>query len=180
MKHHQWASDPNGVYRDWLASKARHALRIVEVGVLAGTTTVRMAEVTRGTIWAVDHWRGVPGDPMQKLIYTDLPGSERLFRQRLKPWIENGKVMILKMGSPAAAKHLMGTMGPTFDLIFLDADHRFRQTVREIRLWRRLLMPGGILAGHDLGWPGVKKAVAQEIPDHHKGPGSLWWTEIGP
>jgi predicted O-methyltransferase YrrM len=179
MKHHRFGTDPRGIYRDWLAEKARDAERIVEVGCFAGRTTRRMAEETQGVIWAVDHWQGVPGDPRQQAIYRNLEGTERRFRQQLGPWIDAGRVAIVRMGSPSAAKHLLKTVGPVMDLVFIDADHRYRNTRRDIRAWRPLVRRGGILCGHDIGWPGVKKAVAHEFGDRwQRGAGTLWWIQL--
>jgi predicted O-methyltransferase YrrM len=179
LKHRRYGSDPDGLYRDWLADKARYAIRIVEVGCFAGRTTRRMAEETRGYIWAVDHWQGVPGDPVQSAIYRNLPGTRARFYQKLRPWLKDGRVAVLEMGSPAAARYLMNTVGPVFDLIFIDADHRYRPVRRDIRAWRPLLREGGILSGHDIGWPGVRKAVDHELTGWQKGPGSLWFWEAG-
>jgi len=178
MEHHKYGSDPEGLYRDWLEEKAAQSSCIAEVGVLAGTTTLRMAKATSGSIWAVDHWKGVPGDPVQSAIYKDPSASERLFRRRLKPWIDSGRVTVVKMGSARAAAHLMEVVGPEFDLIFIDADHSYKAVKRDVIHWRKLVKHGGILCGHDIGWPGVRKAVDQEVPGWEAGPGTLWWTRI--
>ena len=37
----------------------------------------------------------------------------------------------------------------TFDLVFLDADHRYHPFCNDIRIWLRKITTGGILCGHD-------------------------------
>ena len=57
-KHARWGFDPAKEYRDWLGNEAARCRRIVEVGCFAGSTTKRMAEATRGRVWAVqaENW----------------------------------------------------------------------------------------------------------------------------
>jgi len=179
MLHHAYGSDPERRYRDWLADRASHAERIVEVGVLSGRTTKRMAKATRGTIWAVDHWRGVPDDPIQAPIYPRIDRTEARFRRRLAPWIKSGRVLVLRMGSESAAALLLATHGRVFDLVFLDADHRYEAVHADILAWLPLVRPGGILSGHDLNWPGVRRAVEELLPGYRDAAGGFcWWTEV--
>jgi predicted O-methyltransferase YrrM len=158
-------ADPKGVYRDWLAERARDATMIVEVGVLAGRTTARLAANTRGTVFAVDNWNGVPDDPMQAAIYADPLKSERRFRRLLRGHIESGRVVVVKADSVDAARILEREHGRAFDLIFIDADHRFRKVLADLRAWKPLVKPGGI-------------AVEMDVPGWKHGAGSLWWKRI--
>ena len=177
MRHHAWGTDPEGVYRDWLVQKCKGCEAVAEVGVFAGSTTLRLAKETEvPLIVAVDHWRGVPHDPTQAAIYRDLKKTRKLFHSRLRPWILEKRVQVLEMGSPSAAIRCH-EWGVKFDLIFLDADHRYTNTRRDIRAWSGLVRPGGILCGHDIGWPGVRRAVEEELPrSWMMGSGSTWWS----
>lgn len=44
--------------------------------------------------------------------------------------------------------------------IYIDGDHSHRAVVEDLRTWWPLVKGGGILAGHDWEWDGVKKAVS--------------------
>lgn len=179
MEHHAYTgTDPDGTYRRWLERRARKASRIVEVGVLAGKTTIRLARATRGTVWAVDHWQGVPGDPLQEGIYRDPEASEEAFHRRMADYVRMGRVKIVKMDSQRAASYLGAKHGRTFDLVFLDADHAYHSVRADIIAWRSLVRRGGILCGHDISWPGVRRAVEELIPRFRRGAGSLWWVRI--
>jgi hypothetical protein len=128
----------------------------------------------------VDHWQGVPGDPLQAGIYPDIKKSEKLFHKRLRPWIRSGRVTVLKMDSMAGAKAAFKTEGRTFDLVFLDADHSYEGVRGDIWAWRQVVKPGGILAGHDLNWPGVRQAVDEAFGTGWKtgAGGWAWWWEV--
>lgn len=55
-----------------------------------------------------------------------------------------------------------------FDLVFIDASHKYEETKADIRLWWRKIMPDGILAGHDATGeenPGVGQAIKEVIPE---------------
>jgi predicted O-methyltransferase YrrM len=179
MPHRAYGHDPEQRYRAWLKDRARDATKIVEVGVLTGVTTRRMAKATTGVIWAVDHWRGVPHDPVQAPIYRNLGRSEAAFRRRLAPWLNSGRVRVLKMDSVEASEVLAATEGRTLDLVFLDGDHSYEGVRRDILAWLPLVRPGGILSGHDLNWPGVRRAVEELLPAYRDAAGGFcWWTEV--
>ena len=173
-----YASDRKHQQRPWLSGLAAQAERIVEVGVFTGRTTGYLARHTTATIWGVDHWRGPAAYPGIGLIVN--AKSERRFRRRLKPWIENGRVVVVKMESTVAADYLLADHGPVMDLVFIDAAHDYESVRNDIAAWRKCVRPGGILCGHDINWPGVEKAVGEAFPEAGRGGGYCWWTEIGP
>ncbi len=52
----------------------------------------------------------------------------------------------------------------SFDFVFIDSSHKYRETKAEIKCWLKKIKPGGILAGHDyFGEPAVKHAVDEMI-----------------
>ena len=182
LPHRAFGSDPKATYRDWLVKtvKARECGTVAEVGVQAGRTTYRLASETTARIWAVDTWRGVPGDPLQAGIYRKIKESEKVFHRRLRPWIKSGRVRVLKMDSMMGAVELFEAEGRTLDLAFLDADHSYDAVRGDIWAWRQVVRPGGILCGHDLNWPGVKKAVDEALAGKWKpcAGGFAWWWEV--
>ena len=64
-----------------------------------------------------------------------------------------------------------------FDLVYIDADHRYEAVSQDIKAWMPKVKDGGILCGHDYyrRWMSVKKAV-QEVfgEDCEKGRGTGW------
>jgi hypothetical protein len=45
--------------------------------------------------------------------------------------------------------------------VFIDADHSYDACKRDIEAWRRVVVPGGILSGHDHSHPPVAQGRAQ-------------------
>jgi SAM-dependent methyltransferase len=167
----------------WHAQTAERHQRIIEVGVWKGRTTLVLAEHSPGRIWAVDHFGGVPMDPVQQdVLYAEAEaenGPTKVcaeFCANLAPYIETGRVVPVFMDSLAAADHLLAAHGATFDWIFIDGDHRYESVRRDIEAYRRLLAPGGLLSGHDLHWKDVRRAVDDLVPGWTKPSGTRIWT----
>jgi SAM-dependent methyltransferase len=47
----------------------------------------------------------------------------------------------------------------SLDFVFLDNDHSAPHVLKELKAWWPKVKPGGVLAGHDINWPSVSKAV---------------------
>lgn len=67
--------------------------------------------------------------------------------------------------------------GMRFDSVFIDACHHYAECSADIRAWRELLKPDGIISGHDY-WPvhnGVMDAVNECVPGFQVVPGTRIW-----
>jgi len=51
------------------------------------------------------------------------------------------------------------------DFVFIDADHSYEAVKKDIIAWMPKIKEGGILAGHDVYWPDVNKAVKELLPN---------------
>ncbi len=83
------------------------------------------------------------------------PEAEERFNERLKPYVD--KLTVIKGYSPVALKDIPDG---SFDMCYVDGDHNLEAVMADITECRRLVRPGGILAGHD--WnvvPQVNAAV---------------------
>lgn len=168
--------------RRWLQAMAMQSHRVVEVGCWLGRSTKAMAAVTEGRIWAVDHWQGTPHDVEQHRLYADKLtelDAFAAFSRNLRKEIAKGKVIPVRMGSVEAAAYLARTERETFDFIFIDADHSYEGCKADIAAYTPLVADGGILAGHDYHWPGVKQAVDEAFGDRVTlGPRSMWSLRV--
>lgn len=167
----------------WLAVQARRAKRTVEVGCWLGRSTKWLANNTRGTVWAVDHWLGTPHDERQHTLYAETlavrdPYAE--FRVNLAKEITLGKVVPVRMESTKAAARLLQKLGPgSVQFVFIDADHSYEGCAADIRAFRPLVAKQGTLAGHDYHWPGVAKAVDEAFGGKATlGPQSIWSIRV--
>lgn len=79
------------------------------------------------------------------------------------------------------------------DMVFIDGDHAVDAVRGDIAQALRVVVPGGIIAGHDYCWGNaVTRAVREAFPSHHladwpvaregwdPGHSSVWWTRRDP
>lgn len=160
----------------WLAEQASTRTRVAEIGCWLGRSTVALAQHVNGWVTAVDTWRGSPE-------------HEEMLRGKPDDWLQEefirnitglGNVYVFQMESVAAARFLRKTFNIKYDMVFLDAGHD-RDSIRaDIRAWRGMLVPGGLLCGHDYqpSWPDVVEAVNELLPGAEKIPGdrnTIWF-----
>jgi predicted O-methyltransferase YrrM len=169
--------------RRWLKDQAQTHARIIEVGSWLGRSTRVMAKHCPGTVWAIDHWQGAQHDPMQASLYAEALATRDVyaeFRRNLRRDIASGKVIPMRMSSAEAHLVLLNQFGlASFDMVFIDADHSYQGCLADIEHYFQLIRPGGLVCGHDYGWPGVRQAVnywfgqcvQREVT---LGPKSLW------
>jgi len=178
-----YALDPKDMvkHRPWVVFLAKdlRARKVAEVGVFTGVLTMRLLKETKADVWAVDTWQGVPGDPLQCYMESKPGDTERRFRRRMREYAGSPRLHVMKMDSVEAAARLLEEHGPTFDLVFIDADHSYEAVRADIQAWLPLVRRGGILCGHDYHWPGVRQAVEELLPIHHADPVN-WWVEVAP
>ncbi len=63
------------------------------------------------------------------------------------------------------------------DMVFIDGNHSREAVCDDIERWRPKLKPGGILAGDDISWDGVREAVREKCPNFQTG-SHLWWDSV--
>lgn len=165
---------------EWLAEQGKAHRNIIEVGSWKGRSTVALAS-GGAIVTAVDTWLGVPHDPVtQETWYPEtLEGPDVIFNQFLRN-VDGLRVAPLRMPSANAAVALAASVGRFFDMVFIDADHRYEAVVADILAYRQLIRPGGLLAGHDYQarCPGVIQAVSELVPDAAIGPDSIWSVRL--
>jgi len=164
----------------WLATQARDATTIIEVGCWKGRSTLALADNTAGRVFAVDHWRGSEGDPAHLVAIEAVGGPDGLhaeFLQQMGERVAAGRVTPLRMDSGEAARNFAPA---SVDLVFIDAGHVYSDVARDLAAYRPLVRPGGILCGHDYHirehW-GVTEAVDECFPQVQTCH-SIWWVRL--
>jgi hypothetical protein len=66
----------------------------------------------------------------------------------------------------------------SLDFVFLDGDHSEEGVRLDIACWRPKIRPGGALLGHDIAWPGVRRAVEDLCPGYWIGPNDVWGVAV--
>ena len=65
----------------------------------------------------------------------------------------------------------------SLDFIFIDASHDYDSVLEDIKIWAPKVRKGGLISGHDINDPAVKKAV-DEVYKHYKiGPDNIWYLQ---
>lgn len=159
----------------WLAEEATKHRVIVEVGAYLGRTTVALADHVRegGIVYSYDDWYG-PRD-------TGVTDREGIFGRWMQHTSECRSLPVAMTGDHRAPE----TPPRVPDLVFIDGSHEYEDVVRDITFWRAQLREGGILAGHDVDWPGVARALDtvfthdRVLKDVCLPAGALWAWEKG-
>lgn len=181
---------------DLVKSNMRPEMKVCEVGVWRGSTSVGWLPIVRSTGgkgYLVDWFKGSlncegthPYNPDGKMF------EELLENLKSKNLLDSA--IILHGESQRMAEYIPDN---SLDIVFIDANHGYTHAVRDIRTYIPKVRPRGIIAGHDLDrWedkiysdeeyekdhcdglhPGVTKAV-QELFDRAKvtlAGDTVWW-----
>jgi predicted O-methyltransferase YrrM len=119
---------------------------IVEVGCFRGVTTRCLARATNRTVIAVDPYEG----------YGGAEADHGAFQRRTA-----GLTNVIHDAKTSGDASRNWTHGPA-SLIFIDAVHDYVNTSFDIKAWAPKLVPGGILALHDIdqaAYPGTRRAA---------------------
>ena len=138
-----------------------------EIGVFEGqTSALLLRELPQLRLWMVDRW----GAPQPGERYWQDPYMRAVSQHADGPGLGQGPaatdfardrrvVVIADLNEPPPV-----VADGTLDFVFCDADHSAEGTLEAIEAWWPKLRPGGLLAGHDLdypGFPGVRQAVEE-------------------
>jgi len=124
----------------------------VEVGCWKGRSTIYMADQIRGKkikFYAVDIW-----EPFRQedgiLFHSPM---EEFLRN-----IEPVKDLITPIKGSSHDVHSQFE-DESIDFLFIDANHDYEYCIKDIQLWYPKVKKGGVIAGHDYQFRGVKQAV---------------------
>ena len=88
------------------------------------------------------------------------PWDHELYYDNIKKFVDFiGRGRIIKDYTTNAAKLMKDE---SLDFIFIDADHSEEGVRNDIELWTPKVKKGGMIFGHDIDWPSVKKVVEEK------------------
>lgn len=147
----------------WLADRSYGLRLVVEFGSWCGRSSIALSAA--GRVLCVDTWQGSAEHAEQMASGFD----------PLREWCRNtaGLENVLpceaNLADPVDVEYVAGVVRRFggADMVFIDAAHDYDSVVRDIGTARRLLVPGGLLCGHDYSgsWPGVMRAVDELVPN---------------
>jgi predicted O-methyltransferase YrrM len=146
-----------------VVKRAKDGDHFVEIGSWAGRSAALMAvEIHNSgkkiTFDCIDPWLDGGVDlrdtEHQKLLNTEQVPLIDQFRKNLGPMLQYVN-MIQSMSLDAAPLY----EPESIDFIMIDGDHTYEAVRDDIAAYLPKMKRGGIIAGDDYGWPGVKQAV---------------------
>ena len=165
-----WMSD---LEKEWLAEQAKSRSAIAEVGCWMGVTTCVLANATAGIVYAVDTFLG-----SSEHVPLLAGKPENFLFQKFMEHTAGQNNIVPYRGESVWAAEMMWTEHVRIDMVFIDAAHDYANVKADILAWRKLLVLGGLLCGHDYdaGREGVVRAVNELVPNIGRGPGSIWYS----
>jgi SAM-dependent methyltransferase len=146
---------------------ARDGAVFVELGAWKGQSTVFMAvEIInsgkRIEFYSVDSFAGIAFNGLAPKRLDDVTGA--ILKSE---WIKNTEpikdyVHLIHEDSAKAAELFADA---TVDFVYVDADHSYPSVTRDIKAWWPKIKPGGVMAGDDLNWFNVEKAITDFFGD---------------
>lgn len=135
----------------------------LEVGSWAGRTALLLAKKF-DSVYCVDHWEGTENDAgaAHREMALALGGKSAIF----KTFCRNIGDKLFNQIVPCVGPSLLWAGVPwpfQFDLIYIDADHRYLPCRADVINWFPHLRVGGIMCGHDChaDFPGVQRVVSE-------------------
>lgn len=133
-----------------------------EVGCANGNSTRHLLNCkSLRVLICVDLWGKVPDDVDggEQYYNWDFEKKRRQFLSRTHS--NKHKIKEIKKLSWEAAEEITDN---SLDFVFVDACHEYESVKRDIIAWAPKLKDNGLLCGHDIHFPGVKRAIDELIP----------------
>ena len=154
----------------WLYGKAKKMESIVEVGCWMGRSTHALLSGCRGTVYAVDHFKGSPSEIDGAHSAAKTEDIHALFQKNVGYF---GNLVVMKMESKVAAEFFKEK---EIDMVFLDPEHEYPDIKEIIETW--LPKTKKLLCGHDVSQGGTPRAFEELNLSPKTEVGSLWSIEI--
>lgn len=124
-------------YLQALCSTIPHRATVVNIGAGGGTSVcaiLRGLQNTQSVVYSID---------------IDPQAFDRETQALIAQGFDLERVEQLEVNSGRAAKQWKQQV----DLVFVDGEHSYKGVEKDLRLWSKLVKPGGLLVCHDYGDP---------------------------
>lgn len=173
---HGWF-DFNTIY-DKAVLEAKHDAVFVEVGAWFGKSTAYMAKKIKESrkqikFHVVDIWctKENTSDLLKEFYAKHNNDIYQQFIDNMNKTGSSDHIIIKRKLSHQAA---LDFENESLDFVFIDAAHDYESVKLDIQSWFPKVKNGGVIAGHDINWPGVQLAVEEHI-EKHITVGPSWW-----
>lgn len=146
--------------------------RVLEIGACLGCSTISLASTAEHVV-SIDWHRGDTQTQGWGGPHRDYPSFSAF--QYLDNLIRYG--VLEKVSAVVADCNSIGPLlaDESFDVAFIDGDHRFDAVRRNIELFLPKIRPGGVIIFHDYGvdMPGARCYEKQAVDERWGGPDEL-------
>ncbi len=141
---------------------------MVEVGSLAGFST-RFFSLHFDKVISIDPY--IPNYDSDDINSNNkrLALASDLFTLR---FFDDPKVEQINMPSKVAANEFKNE---SLDFVYIDGAHDYDSVKSDILSWKPKIKKDSYMAGDDYKWPGLKKAVSEQFPNHEVLSGGARW-----
>ena len=136
---------------------------VAEIGVWQGALSEHLLANCSDVVmeyWAIDLWKENYGSQTYQKISGDSMWNS-VYLNVCNLMIPYSQLHVIRASSLDATELFPLSY---FDLVFIDADHRYEAVLADIKSWLPLVKKGGFLTGHDYG--GRKGGVTRAVDDY--------------
>ena len=142
--------------------------QIIEIGAWEGRSTIAMANAAYPrVIDTIDTWEGSPNEPSEELA---------ALRDVHATWVQN----VAEGTKGNVNEHRMGwrdfTPTQPVALVFIDAEHTYREVFDAITAMLPHMAPGGVICGDDNHHPPIQQALCDVLDPHRVKLGATVWA----
>jgi len=172
-----------GQFYDWIV-RENDFKTFVEVGVWKGKSISHLASALvakQGTdfeLYGVDWWDKLPKDSaLWESHGEQIPALYEMYNYNLRKAGVRGHVFDLVGDSANMATFFKDG---TVDFVYIDASHDYDSVCADIRAWLPKVRKNGIIGGHDLTHPDVKRALETCLDrvNYYPHNADVWFTRI--
>jgi predicted O-methyltransferase YrrM len=148
--------------------------RIVEVGSYFGGSaiTLAVALLHRSVgVTSIESFMGNLDGTVDGLKLS----SPAVFLQNVKGQFPHLNISTLPLDSLNASRKFQDR---SLDMVFIDGNHSTAAVTNDIDVWLPKVKKGGVIAGDDISWGSVSKAVTQKFGAGYESECDIWWTIV--
>jgi len=154
-----WLTKDEGRLLYKVAKKCSTKGAIVEIGSWKGKSTIWIAKGSKAgkhaRVYAVDPHIG---SSEHKKMFGTVATFQDFQRNIKETQVDDIVAPIVKTSKDAAADFV-----EPIEFIFIDGAHEYEFVKEDFDLWFPKVVTGGVVAFHDIGWPGPKRVFREEL-----------------
>jgi len=140
-----------------------------EIGVQQALSSVEILKAGVKKLICIDPWKAYPGyDEVDGIPVAQFEAWRKTALENLQHFARKGRVAVIEKTSEQAVEEYdvfeaLQLEGRKFDFVFIDGNHSFDYTWRDILLFWPYVKPGGIICGHDYTVSGPHHQVKEAV-----------------